>query len=304
MHLVKKLYWGAWFFFANYFYGICVLALALEAALQQQLPLCSWPFYLLLACSTVFYYTQAYTGEIPLVNNERSFWYRKHAGLIFWHNVALLIGITIALLFIVYFNWGCWQYLNAYTLFLLLFFPLLAILYYGVTIGSYRFNLRGIGWVKPFVIAAVWTATVSIYPLVFQGLVHGRPYLPTAFAWVLMCKNFMFIAVVGIMFDIKDYAADHNRQLKTFVVKSGLRHTIFYILIPLSSIGLGTFLIYGLFHAFSATWMILNTIPFIALIVVAFSLRKRRSILYYLVIIDGLLLLKALCGIVAVWLVV
>jgi hypothetical protein len=41
------------------------------------------------------------------------------------------------------------------------------------------------------------------------------------------------------MFDIKDYAADHNHQLKTFVVRYGLRKTIFYILIPLTLVSAG-----------------------------------------------------------------
>lgn len=106
----------------------------------------------------------------------------------------------------------------------------------------------------------------------------------------------MFISVLCIMFDIKDYAMDYNAQLKTFVVKFGLRKTIFFIIIPLSLIGFGTFLAFGYVNHFPMQRLFLNGIPFLLLIAVAYSLHHRKSVLYYLIIIDGLMLVKALCG--------
>ena len=114
----------------------------------------------------------------------------------------------------------------------------------------------------------------------------------------LFVKNFMFITVLCIMFDIKDYAADHNQQLKTFVVKAGLRKTIFVILIPLCIMGLASYIIYGFVRHFTVARMIMNTIPFILLLMVAYSMHNRRSIFYYLIVIDGLMMVKALFGIV------
>jgi len=101
------------------------------------------------------------------------------------------------------------------------------------------------------------------------------------------------------MFDIKDYAADHNKQLKTFVVRVGLRKTIFFIIIPLCMIGFGTFLIYTTSQGFSLMRIFINAIPFVLLLIVAYSLHERRSIMYYLAIIDGLMLVKAICGTIA-----
>lgn len=106
----------------------------------------------------------------------------------------------------------------------------------------------------------------------------------------------MFITVLCIMFDIKDYATDANQQLKTFVVTYGLRRTIFYIIIPLTILGLSAFLTYALTHHFSVGRIGLNFIPFLLILTVAFSLQKRRSIFFYLIIIDGLMLVKGLCG--------
>jgi hypothetical protein len=175
-------------------------------------------------------------------------------------------------------------------------FPFAAALYYGT-----RFvNLRRIGWLKPFMIGFIWAGVVTIYPVLYFDLAHSRIY---TFSWVgtlLFLKNMMFIAVLCIMFDIKDYSADYFIRLRTFVVNLGLRKTIYFILIPVTGAGLGFFLLYAAVHDFSEIKVFLNSIPFVLLLVVALALRRRRSILYYLVVVDGLMMIKAACGILAI----
>ena len=109
----------------------------------------------------------------------------------------------------------------------------------------------------------------------------------------------MFISVLCIMFDIKDYTADYIARLKTFVVNMGLRRTIVYIVLPLSVLGLVSFVLYAETHKFNRIKLLLNVVPFLLLIIVAWSLRKRRSLLYYLCIVDGLMLAKAVFGSIA-----
>jgi 4-hydroxybenzoate polyprenyltransferase len=183
---------------------------------------------------------------------------------------------------------------------LMLAFPFSAALYYGVNhrrLG--RLSLRNIGWLKPFLIGFVWAGLVNIYPMMFFDIEHELEYVPDIIGILLFIKNFMFVTVLCIMFDIKDYAADHNLQLKTFVVKAGLRKTIFMILIPLSLLGLSSFILFGIIRHFSVLKIGLNVIPFLLLITVAYSLHRRKSIFYYLIVIDGLMLVKAVCGITA-----
>lgn len=109
----------------------------------------------------------------------------------------------------------------------------------------------------------------------------------------------MYITMLCILFDIKDYAMDYNAELKTLVVKLGLRRTIFYFIIPLCVVGLGSFLVYAIARDFSLLKILINIIPFVLIIIVSYSMHHRRSIFYYLIIIDGLMLAKALCGITA-----
>jgi hypothetical protein len=59
-------------------------------------------------------------------------------------------------------------------------------------------------------------------------------------------------------------------------------------------------LTFAVYRNFSPVTVLLNLIPFICLLVVAFSLHKPRKILYYLIVIDGLLLVKAICGITGI----
>lgn len=288
-------------FFANYFYGICTIGLSIEAALQQRFPLNDVFYYIALFAVTVLYYTKAYVQETSAATtNFRLLWYRRHRSFV-KISQAFLILVVLAFAAYLFKNHGE-QIVHMPLLhwILILIFPLVAVLYYGVEnkrLGKY--NLRNVGWLKPFVIGFVWGGLVTVYPVLYYDIVHDLSYQFTFIGCLLFLKNFMFVTVLCIMFDIKDYAMDHNKELKTFVVKVGLRYTIFFILIPLCILGLGTFLTYGFTHSFSNMKILMNMVPFILLITVAFSMKRRRPILYYLIIIDGLMLVKAICGSIA-----
>ena len=169
-------------------------------------------------------------------------------------------------------------------------------MYYGI--GA-KFNLREQGWMKPFVIGFVWAGIVTLYPVLFYCLENNLEYHTDLIGFLLFLKNFLFISILCIMFDIKDYAADSNQKLKTFVVRAGLRKTIFLIILPLCLIGLTAFIIFALSKNFHPLKIILNVIPFILLIAAGFSLRERKNLMYYLIYIDGLMLLKGICGTIA-----
>ena len=109
----------------------------------------------------------------------------------------------------------------------------------------------------------------------------------------------MYVGLLCIMFDFKDYKIDYEQKLNTFIVKLGLKKTVFNILFPLIILGLSTFIIYALSQDFSFEKIVLNTIPFVLLVMTALSLLRRKSIFYYLIVVDGLMLVKGLCGTIA-----
>lgn len=281
------------------------MALSVEASLQQGYGLNSPTYYLFVFAATVLYYTHAYIAEsISNSSNRRALWYAGNRKAMRWSQILLtIIAVTSGgkLLY----QFGSEMVAASLVQWIAIgIFPVAAALYYGSAAPlNSSHSLRNNGWLKPFVIGFVWAGTVTVYPVLFKSIEDGLPYLPKLFNLLLFIKNLMFITILCIMFDFKDYAADHNRQLKTFVVRIGLRKTIFYIILPLSIIGLGTFLMYAAVMHFPFWRILINTVPFILLIIVALSMQRRKSILYYLAIIDGLMLVKAICGIIGITLI-
>lgn len=286
-------------FFGNYFYGLCSVALSIEANLQQRYPLNSLLFYLMSFSATVLYYSKAYImTEVSHDHaNLRSMWYARNHKAMQRTQIFFMIFLGLCTLYFLSQRFENILHLKLNEWFLIFLFPLVSAFYYGVDnkyVGHH--NLRNIGWLKPFIIGFTWAGLVNIYPVLFYCIDTGTHYAPDLVSLFLFIKNFMYITILCILFDIKDYAMDYNQDLKTVVVKLGLRKTIFYFIIPLVIIGLTSFLIYAMHNHFSAGKMIINTIPFLLALIVAYSMYNRRSIFYYLIVIDGLMLVKALCG--------
>lgn len=276
------------------------MALSVEALLQQDFPLNEPLYFIATFVASVIYYTIAYISDgTSATHNLRTLWYQQHRVLVQRSQwlLSFVLLLTGVLLFKKHYN--SILHISASQWMLILVFPLAAVLYYGLNAWPGKYNLRSIGWLKPFVIGFIWAGLVTVYPVLFHDIVEPSGYSLNPVGAFLFIKNFMFISVLCIMFDIKDYAMDSNAQLKTFVVKVGLRRTIFQIIIPLSLIGVMSFLIFGAIRGFSLMKLALNVIPFLLLIRVAYSLHNRRSVLYYLIIIDGLMLVKAICGTMA-----
>jgi hypothetical protein len=290
-------------FFGNYFIGFLAVALTIEATLQLAMPFNSLAYYALIFCAPISYYTHAYMGNLKLTtsSNPRVAWYIKHRKFLKWSQ-AVLTCLGIGLFMYLFIN-------NFYSIFHLplwywiLVFSILGVatLYYGL-LPAYFFNLnlRNTGWLKPFIIGFMWACTANVLPLVVLKIQLGTDF-PTEGLWVwLFVKNWMFCTVNAIMFDIKDYAIDANQELKTFVVRVGIRKTIQEILIPLLLIGMLSLLIFTSYEHFPPLSIVLNLLPFLLTLLVACSMQHRKKIMYYLIVIDGLILVKALCGILAV----
>ena len=103
----------------------------------------------------------------------------------------------------------------------------------------------------------------------------------------------MFVAVLAILFDIKDRDLDQRGGLSTIVTLVGLEHTLFRVSIPLTVLGIVTFLSFATRQQFTTPRVVLVLIPFGLLLAGIVSLTRHRSVLYYLAVVDGLMLAKA-----------
>jgi hypothetical protein len=288
-------------FFSNFFYGICTVALAIETAYQQALPVGNISFYILLFCLSTYYYTVAYTHQqnSPSIHaNDRTNWYYTNQAIIKYSQIGLLVIAVFSFFnLITYANFSL-EYIELKTWLIMLLFPLLALLYYGTEIPGKGFvSLRKFGLFKPFLIGLIWAGTVSILPLLYYDTTHSSNSIFTLTTLFLLLKNWFYISVLCILFDIKDYASDYNFQLKTFIVRLGLRKTLSLVILPMAFIGWMFFFSIAIINHFPPLRIVFNSIPFILLIIVSITMYQRKSILYYLAIIDGLMLVKAIFGI-------
>lgn len=288
--------------FGNYYLALCIVASCAETLVRLGLQPAGYGFLTIIFFATVVYYTHAYIARTSFVNltNRRSTWYFNHKKTIVFSQLfyTVLIAVLLIIFKVKYTHTFIFVHLNMWVVGSV--FPIIALLYYGtIRTKTSRFNLRRLGWLKPFVIAFVASGAICYFPVLFAQLstLH-TVVVPHFFLYFLSC--FFFTLVIAIMFDIKDYAADDNQQLRTFVVKFGIRKTILFILLPLTFCGLITACCYMIFKDYSFSQIIINAIPYLLEGTLVLSLRHRKKIVYYLAVIDGLLLVKAMCGIASV----
>lgn len=178
-------------------------------------------------------------------------------------------------------------------------FPLLGAAYYSGAWFRRPLSLRHVGWLKPIVIGLVWTGVVFIYPLLFTEWIHPERVSPSWFTALLFLKSVLYITLLAILFDAKDTRSDQAHQLKTWMVRMGKRRTLYILLLPLTLLGALTWMGYGLLSGASMWRMTWTLLPFVLLSLTIWDLQRDRNLLYYLLVVDGLMLVKACCGIVA-----
>lgn len=288
-------------FFGNYFIGVIAIALSIESCTQLLLPLNSTTYYVLLFCATIFYYTYAYLGPLNTGKfiNPRKTWYIDNRPLVIYSQFILFTGAVVSGVYFLYKNFAAIKTLPFIYWLMAGIIAIAGLLYYGLLPGAaYKLNLRKTGWLKAFTIGFVWACVANLLSFIVVQVEHG-PHTPEIelLGW-LFIKNFMFCTVNAIIFDIKDYTDDSNQQLKTFVVRFGLRNTIFYVLLPLIAVGLLSLIAFASSRNFSFITIGINLLPFILLFMIAWSMQRPQKILYYLIVIDGLIFFKAICGIV------
>ena len=256
-------------------------------------------FLTLAAAVTVYYYNHSYLLESnDKVPNQRNIWVAAHAGRVKKMQWLLLAFLFVGGRFQLYALLPAIHLLSVQDILFCVLLALGSFLYYFDTKKYPWLNLRSYGIVKPFVIGSIW-AGVGVYaPYLFLKLSRSQ-YASMAHIPILFVSNALYISMLAVLFDIKDYETDANKQMKTWVVRVGQTKTINWLLIPISSLVLIATLRYAFLHHFTGYQILLNTIPLILLISVSYQMHQRKSILYYLAIIDGLIVVKAACGIIA-----
>jgi 4-hydroxybenzoate polyprenyltransferase len=298
-------------FYGNIFYACCTVALCIETNLLAGQPLNSLPFYLVIGFATILFYSIIYYVSSKKINKEivafdwknRTVWYSYHRNYI---RILLIISGIIIIASGIYFsveNFSRLFSLPVWKYFLLALFPLVSITYsFNVLPFKNLSILRQIGVLKPFILGFAWSGFVTLFPL-FLLEIEGRSQNTNALpAYWLFIQNFVFISMLCIIFDIKDVQLDQKQKLRTIPVILGVQRTIYFVIIPLLIMNLLLKTIYMMANEMLVMQIIIRDLPNIVLIWLSLQVRQRKSTLYYLAVIDGMMLVKAITGIISTYL--
>jgi 4-hydroxybenzoate polyprenyltransferase len=293
--------WGAAVdacFYGHLFYGVCAVAQVLETSAQLALPVNGWLMAVAFV-GTVMFYGYPYRRRTANSADPRVAWHRRHRRLVDRLQRGALLALVALSAWIAIRHRGAIPTMTPFEWGLLLMVPGTAALYYEAPAISRAFTLRRSGWLKPFVIGFVWAGVVVAYPILFARLQYGHRTPFALFPCLLFVKTLMFVAVLAMLFDIKDRDVDRRVGLSTVVTLVGAERTLFHVSLPLTVLGIATFLSYATMQQLTVPRVVLVLAPFGLLVAGIVSLTKPRPILYYLVVIDGLMLAKALLDMLA-----
>ncbi|RQO31198.1 hypothetical protein DBR32_04310 [Taibaiella sp. KBW10] len=293
-------------FFGNYFYALCALALCLESLFTLNIPFFDGHYLAIMFLGVIVFYTNAYRSLKDAKTDsvfqnpfyvQRTLWYIKNDRLVraqqfLWAAVILFAALYYYIPIIRH------QVIAPLDYAIISGALLLAFSY----IGYGRFNIRRYGVLKPLVISLLWTMTITVLPVMSsQWLIGSKPAYSPLF--MLLCLyNTLYILQLCILFDIKDYAVDARSGLRTFVVSLGLKKTIRFVLIPLYILSILLVCIMAWYGQYTIGQTVLSLLPLLGLWYVVRLLRRPQPLLFYLFIVDGLMLLKGLVGILVTFL--
>ncbi len=199
-------------------------------------------------------------------NSPRSQWVLKHKKIMGYSIGASLI----VLLFL--FNKLSWLSIG-----IMVVAEIISTLYY-----LQPFNLRRHGYIKPFLISAVWVISCGLVPLIENQL------LTTHSVWFL-ASQFVFISVLCMLFDIKDNDKDYLSGVNTYANRFGINATKI-ICALLIVIGFTCFYIFKNDASSLIGSVILRTL----LLLTIFYTNDKRHAFYYYLWVDGLLIIQTI----------
>ena len=259
-----------WLVFTNLYVALCGAALT-----AASYPLIGMPPRLgrlagLVFCCTLVIYNLDRLVEPHPGDSEHERWVQAHRQLLWGLTSVGFIGvITFAMM------------LKPATLISL---PIAGAVAIGYCLPVVRINgrwcrLKALPGAKLILIAIVWTYATAGLPMLQSGITFDRNI-----AMVLLARLF-FIAAVALPFDLPDMQRDERSAIKTVPILLGVKKTKQLALLVLASV------LCSLLNPWPAAVALLGSCACVAALIA--MLRPDRGVLYFMVALDGALLIQA-----------
>ena len=236
-------------------------------------------YYFFIFFSTIFIYCLHRIIGIEKVGKYKD---KGRFRIINQYKTHIRIYASIGLIAALYF------YINLpVTIQLLLLIPSFISLLYTVPILPKKRRLRDFHYIKIILIAVVWGILTVLIPEYFLNNIRDFTYL-------LFIERCLFIFAITIPFDIRDMEIDQKTQVKTFIHSWGSTKA------KVIAVALLAFSLMIYFYLFDYSYLSAHYLTALIICYTVTSLfilyaHHRRTDYYFSGILDGTMLLMALC---------
>jgi 4-hydroxybenzoate polyprenyltransferase len=183
----------------------------------------------------------------------------------------------------------CFFYLKNSTQLALLIPAILSLAYVVPFLGIQKLRLRDLHFVKIFLIAIVWSYVTVILPLIeFEFLLEDQ-------ALGMIIDRFLFVFLITLPFDLRDWEIDKRNNVITIPAKIGVKNTLILIYLVLIIWLLLVWQIYTFNIALALTISGVSTGFFIS-----FAPSQKHDY-YFTALLDGTMIIQCLLIVLFCW---
>jgi len=266
--------------FSSIFIGLCAVAMCIETNLLLHLPLNGISFYGFVFGATLIQYNVHYfIKKTANQDSARLSWSQRNKNV---HRILLLIGLVLVLTSL--FNFHLSHYL------FLVLLGGISLLYSAplLPFGKKK-RIKDYGLLKIITLSLMWTLVTVWFPIVESSF-------PIISFQLIFLRRFIFIFILCLLFDLRDVQIDSAENINTVPIILGVpkSYSLSYILL-LVFVLLSFLQFYRITDYAQLSAMLISALA--TYFIIRFS-KGNKNDLYYLGVVDGMMLLQALLVII------
>lgn len=285
-----------WFQFTNIFIALCAVSFSfanLSFFREFKTPKL---LFITIFLGVVWYYNLAYQ-KIIVTNqnyNQRTLWFVAHKKQLFTIQAILLSCIAIFCFILSPNLANFFDFTTLWHQLFLVSFIIIGLLYnFGLINKSSSISIRKIAFLKPLFIGYVWMGVTLVFPFVFNAISNHQILNFNYKFWIIFTEGLFFIALLAILYDVKDFEADNAVSLKTWVVKLGINKLHERLILPAIALAIAAIFMLLQMQLLNNKIAITIILSYLIIVIISKIIQQKKSIIWHLTLIDGVILLKS-----------
>lgn len=287
----------SWIQFSNIYIAFCaVFSCIANLSFYSQFKL---PILILIVIflGVIWFYNLSYQKIVTqqISKNLRLQWFLARQKKLFTIQATLFSCIAIFSFLLLPNLANFFTYTNlAQQLFLLSFIGIAIFYNFGLINKNSKLSIRKYAILKPLFISYVWMGVSFVFPYTFVVISNNKLLLLDFKFWLIFIEGFYTITLLAILYDVKDFEVDNAVSLKTWVVKLGTQKLFNLLILPIISGGILVLIALTILNIINVQRSAALIIVYSLILFIAYKIQHKKSILWHLTIIDGVILLKSI----------